>query len=145
MTQPSNGNSHNVTGLKDKDKDRRAGFMSCAMYTFCSVGMVLSNKAISSSLPEEYRKQLPQLTVILFQCLVAVVLVEGAKAFKLVDYPAFNFSTAKAWLPLNLLFIGMLVTGFLSLVYVSVPIVTVFKNVTNLVTVSGDAYLYGET
>ena len=115
------------------------------MYTFCSVGMVLSNKAISSSLPEEYRKQLPQLTVILFQCLVAVVLVEGAKAFKLVDYPAFNVSTAKAWLPLNLLFIGMLVTGFLSLVYVSVPIVTVFKNVTNLVTVSGDAYLYGET
>lgn len=115
------------------------------MYTLCSVGMVLSNKAISTSVPEGFRKDLPQLSIILFQCLVAVVLVEGAKFFKVVEYPSFSLKTARAWLPLNLLFIGMLVTGFLSLVFVSVPIVTVFKNLTNLITVSGDAYLYGET
>lgn len=122
-----------------------AGIMSCSMYTFCSVSMVLSNKAISTSLSLEDRKRLPQLTVILFQCIVAVVLVEGAKLMQMVEYPAFNFSTARSWLPLNLLFIGMLVTGFLSLVYVSVPMVTVFKNLTNLITVSGDVYFFGET
>ena len=122
-----------------------AGILSCCMYTFCSVSMVLSNKAISTSLPIEDRKRMPQLTVILFQCIVAVVLVESAKALKWIEYPNFNFSTAKSWLPLNLLFIGMLVTGFLSLVYVSVPMVTVFKNLTNLITVSGDVYFFGES
>ena len=104
-----------------------AGILSCCMYTFCSVSMVLSNKAISTSLPVEDRKRMPQLTVILFQCIVAVILVESAKALKWIEYPNFNFVTARAWLPLNMLFIGMLVTGFLSLVYVSVPMVTVFK------------------
>ena len=122
-----------------------AGILSCLMYSFVSCAMVLSNKAISTSLAPEDRKHLPQLTVILFQCLVAVVLVEAAKAMKIIDYPAFNLATARSWLPLNLLFIGMLVTGFLSLVYVSVPMVTVFKNLTNLITVSGDVYFFGET
>lgn len=122
-----------------------AGILSCSMYTFCSVSMVLSNKAISTSLSLEDRKRMPQLSVIFFQCVVAVILVEGAKLMRLVDYPAFNMSTAKSWLPLNLLFIGMLVTGFLSLVYVSVPMVTVFKNLTNLITVSGDVYFFGES
>ena len=106
--------------------------------------MVLSNKAISSTLSPEARTNLPQLSVILFQCLIAVVLVEGAKILKIVEYPAFSFKTAKSWLPLNILFIGMLVTGFLSLVYVSVPIVTVFKNLSNLATVTGDIYIFGE-
>jgi GDP-mannose transporter len=129
---------------KEKDKDAWAGVLSCLMYTFCSVFMVLSNKAISSTLPDEVKKRLPQLTVILFQCLVAVLLVEGAKLFKIVEYPNFNWKVARAWLPLNLLFIGMLITGFLSLVYVSVPMVTVFKNLTNLVTVTGDFLIFRE-
>lgn len=120
------------------------GVFSCMMYTLCSVSMVLSNKAISTSLSAEARTNMPQLSVILFQCIIAVVLVEGAKMFKIVEYPAFSWKTAKSWLPLNILFIGMLVTGFLSLVYVSVPIVTVFKNLSNLVTVTGDCYIFGE-
>ena len=55
-----------------------AGILSCSMYTFCSVSMVLSNKAISTSLSLEDRKRMPQLSVIFFQCVVAVILVEGA-------------------------------------------------------------------
>jgi hypothetical protein len=145
LTLPQPNHSKTGNFPKEKDKDSwGAGVLSCLMYTFCSVFMVLSNKAISSSLPTEARKRLPQLTVILFQCLVAVLLVESAKLLKIVEYPRFNWKTARAWLPLNLLFIGMLITGFLSLVYVSVPMVTVFKNLTNLVTVTGDYLIFGE-
>jgi hypothetical protein len=121
-----------------------SGILSCSMYTACSVGMVLSNKAITTSVPHESRSHLPQMSIIAFQCIIAVILVEGAKYIKVVEYPSFSLSIAKSWLPLNLLFIGMLITGFLSLVYVNVPMVTVFKNLTNLVTVSGDIYLFGE-
>ena len=115
------------------------------MYTMCSVMMVISNKYISTSIAVEYRHSLPQLTVVWFQCVVAVFLVVTAKALGFVDYPSFSFTVAKSWLPLNLLFIGMLLTGFLSLVYASVPMVTIFKNLTNLVTVSGDVFFFGES
>lgn len=120
------------------------GILSCVMYTVCSVGMVLTNKAIPMTLPEELRRSMPQISVIWFQCLVAVLLVESARLLNIVEYPTFSWKTAKQWLPVNLFFISMLVTGFLSLVYVSVPMVTIFKNLTNLVTVFGDWYLFNE-
>ncbi len=118
--------------------------MSCFMYTFCSVSMVLVNKYISASLTPEARKKLPELTIVMFQCIVAVVLVEFSRAFKIVEYPTFNLKTARQWLPLNLIFVGMLVTSFLSLVFVSVPMFTVFKNLTNIIAVAGDWYLFNE-
>jgi GDP-mannose transporter len=118
--------------------------MSCLTYTICSVGMVLANKAISASLDEDVRKLVPQLSVIAFQCLVAVVCVQFAKSWRYVEYPDFDWKIAKAWLPLNVLFIGMLCTGFLSLVHNNVPMVTVCKNLTNVVTIAGDAFFFGE-
>lgn len=78
------------------------------------------------------------------QCFVALVMVETTKAFGFISYPPFNWETARSWLPLNLLFVGMLFTGFLSLVYASVPMVTIFKNLTNAITVFGDNYFFGE-
>jgi len=107
--------------------------LACFSYTVCSVGMVIANKAVAVVLHEEVREKLPRFSIILFQCILAVVLVEAAKRLKIVEYPDFNVKVAKQWFPLNLLFIGMLCTGFLSLVYVSVPIVTVFKNLASLV------------
>ena len=95
--------------------------------------MVIANKAVAVVLHEEVREKLPRFSIILFQCILAVVLVEAAKRLKIVEYPDFDVKVAKQWFPLNLLFIGMLCTGFLSLVYVSVPIVTVFKNLASLV------------
>ncbi|CAI5948584.1 unnamed protein product [Closterium sp. NIES-64] len=38
------------------------------------------------------------------------------------------------WLPVNLIFVGMLVTSFFSLQYMQVAMVTILKNVTNLIT-----------
>jgi GDP-mannose transporter len=118
--------------------------VSCILYTLCSVSMVLLNKAISSNMEPEVKKRLPDLAIVFYQCIIAVILVECARLLKVVEYPLFNFRTAKSWLPVNLLFIGMLCSGFMSLVYVSVPMVTIFKNLTNLITVWGDWYLFGE-
>jgi len=119
-------------------------FMSCGAYTVCSVGMVLANKAISYSLEDDLKMSIPQLSVICFQCIVAVVCVELAKVCKYVEYPDFDWQVAKSWLPLNILFIGMLCTGFLALVYNNVPMVTVCKNLTNVVTIGGSALIFGE-
>jgi GDP-mannose transporter len=118
--------------------------LSVLMYVCCSVGMVLTNKCISVSLDPAVRDRMPQISVIAFQCFIAVVLVEIAKWYKFVDYPAFDMNTAKSWLPLNLLFVSMLCTGFLSLVFNNVPMVTVCKNLTNFFTIFGDTWFFGE-
>jgi len=116
--------------------------LSCCLYSVCSVSMVLTNKVISTTVVD--KSKLPQYSIILFQCLLATIFVEGARFFNIVEYAPFNVKTAIAWLPLNILFICMLCSGFFSLIYVSVPMVTIFKNLTNLVTVWGDYYFFGE-
>lgn len=128
-----------------KLNDNANAILSLIMYSSCSVAMVLTNKAISSGFEPEVRARLPQISVIAFQCLIAVILVYGAKLYKIVDYPDFETETAKKWMPLNALFIGMLVTGFLALVHNNVPMVTVCKNLTNMVTITGEFYFFGET
>jgi GDP-mannose transporter len=145
LSSVENGNAKNTYEFRQPQQASSwNALMSCGTYTVCSVGMVLTNKAISSSLDEDIRKDLPQLSIIAFQCLVAVACVQAAKHLKYVDYPDFEWKVAKAWLPLNVLFIGMLCTGFLSLVYNNVPMVTVCKNLTNVVTIAGDALFFGE-
>lgn len=120
------------------------GIFSCVCYSAVSICMVISNKLISYTLEPDVRDRLPQTSIILFQCAVAVAMVASAKHFNLVEYPTFNFTMARSWMPLNILFIGMLFSGFMSLVYVSVPMVTITKNLSNIITVFGEYYLFGE-
>lgn len=136
---------HHALHMEDKNKgaNRFAAILSCTMYSACSIGMVLANKGISMSLPENIRSEVPYFTCILYQAIVAVVLVECAKKFKMTDYPDFDVHVAKSWLPLNCLFVAMLCSGFLALTFVSVPIVTIFKNMANIITVSGDYFFFG--
>ena len=56
----------------------------------------------------------------------------------------FQRDVAVEWLPVNLLFCAMLMTGFLSLKALSVPMVTIFKNLTNVVILAGDWYFHGQ-
>ncbi len=56
-----------------------------------------------------------------------------------------KWNVAMDWLPVNLLFCAMLMTGFLSLKALAVPMVTIFKNLTNVVILAGDWYFHGAT
>lgn len=118
--------------------------LSCISYIFTGVSMVLLNKAISYNIAPHVKAKLPEMLIITFQCVTALTLVVSAKALKIVEYPSFSFETARGWLPVNILFIGTVCTGFASLVYVSVPIVTVFKNLSHIGTTFGDWYIFNE-
>lgn len=83
------------------------------------------------------------LLLVVFQAVAAVLCVEFSKFMTWVDYPPFSLRTAQLWSPVNLLFCGMLFTGMASLEHNSVPMVTVFKNITNIMTTCGDFVLYG--
>eukprot|EP00581_Thalassiosira_minuscula_P013595 CAMPEP_0183724600 /NCGR_PEP_ID=MMETSP0737-20130205/18031_1 /TAXON_ID=385413 /ORGANISM="Thalassiosira miniscula, Strain CCMP1093" /LENGTH=382 /DNA_ID=CAMNT_0025955225 /DNA_START=142 /DNA_END=1290 /DNA_ORIENTATION=+ len=116
--------------------------IASTMYSGCSVGMVLVNKSLASSYNHLIKGDLNILLVV-FQAVAAVICVEFSKRAGWVDYPSFNIRTAQLWAPVNLLFCGMLFTGMASLEYNSVPMVTVFKNITNIMTTIGDCIIYG--
>lgn len=121
-----------------------AGILSCVLYSIFSVSTVIANKFISFGMEAEVKERIPEMSVILIQCVIAVVLVESVRLLKWVEYAPFNMETGKAWLPVNLLLIGMLCSSFICFVYVNVPMIMIFKNLTNLVTVFGDYYLFNE-
>ena len=81
--------------------------------------------------------------LVVFQAVVAVIAVEFCKMLKWVEYPPFDFRTARQWAPVNILFCVMLFTGMASLQYNNVPMVTVFKNITNILVAAGDRYCFG--
>lgn len=124
---------------EEKDKSKLFGKVvsACMMYTCCSVGMVLVNKSLASSYDHLIDGDLNILLVV-FQAITAVLCVEFCKFMKWVDYPPFNLQTAREWAPVNILFCLMLFTGMASLQHNTVPMVTVFKNVTNIFITIGD-------
>lgn len=55
-----------------------------------------------------------------------------------------SWELARKWLPVNVCFIAMLYTSFRALGLLSMPIVTIFKNLTNIGITAGAWYLFGE-
>jgi GDP-mannose transporter len=84
------------------------------------------------------------LLLVVFQAIVAVASVETCRTTKMIEaYPPLSFKTVVAWAPVNLFFCFMLFTSMGALQYNSVPLVTVFKNVTNIFTTAGDYVFFG--
>lgn len=142
---PSSANKK-TTKTANTPKVSNAPFAKVAwalfMYGFCSVGMVLVNKSLSSSYNRYFENDINILLVV-FQAITAVISVQLSKMAGFVNYPSFNINTAKQWAPVNVLFCLMLFTGMASLKHNSVPMVTVFKNVTNIFTTAGDNIFFG--
>ena len=80
--------------------------VSGSAYCLSSVGMVLVNKAALSS----FGFQCPN-SLLLYQCLIALVMVQAAHFMKLVTVERLQWNIVQVWLPVNVIFVGMLWTG----------------------------------
>lgn len=54
-----------------------------------------------------------------------------------------NWKVSRVWLPVNVIFVGMIGTSFYALQNLNVAMVTVLKNLTNIFTMAGDYVFYG--
>jgi len=140
-TSSESGGSSAPLTLKNVVLQNTTAVASSLFYSICSISMVLGNKLLMSTF--EPCKQAP-FSVLIFQSAVVTVLLLGARALRLVDFPAFDVATALKWLPVNVGFVLMLQTGLMSIGLVAVPMVTVFKNLTNIFTVAGDRIFFGQ-
>ena len=87
--------------------------------------------------------------LVVFQAITAVVAVyiSSSKYTGWIDSnsTSFSYDIAKQWIPVNIMFCGMLFTGMASLQHNSVPMVTVFKNITNIMINVGEYYFFGSS
>eukprot|EP00197_Chlamydomonas_leiostraca_P010279 CAMPEP_0202885236 /NCGR_PEP_ID=MMETSP1391-20130828/41562_1 /ASSEMBLY_ACC=CAM_ASM_000867 /TAXON_ID=1034604 /ORGANISM="Chlamydomonas leiostraca, Strain SAG 11-49" /LENGTH=360 /DNA_ID=CAMNT_0049568479 /DNA_START=49 /DNA_END=1131 /DNA_ORIENTATION=- len=81
--------------------------------------------------------------LLFYQCALTVVLVKMCEILGLVKpLQPLKLDLVLVWLPVNLLFVGMIGTSFYALKAVGVGMVTVWKNLSNFVTAMGDVFIF---
>ncbi|XP_074587331.1 GDP-mannose transporter GONST1-like [Curcuma longa] len=112
-------------------------FLSGLAYCLSSCSMILVNKFVLSGYDFS-----AGISLMLYQNFVSVLLVSTLSSFGVVSTEPLTWKLIKVWLPVNIIFVGMLATSMLSLKYINVAMVTVLKNVTNVITAIGEMYLF---
>ncbi|KAF4316795.1 hypothetical protein BBO99_00005496 [Phytophthora kernoviae] len=114
---------------------------SCIVYSVMSNVMVLTNRYL---LGKKYYGFDEKFFVVAVQAGVAVLVLELAKMQKLISYDPYDSQIARKWAPVTFFFVAMLYTGMQATAGLPIHIVTVFKNVTNIIIVVGEWRFFGE-
>lgn len=128
------GNPSSLQTLFSSYEPVCAGCLYCIM----SMSMVLMNKHVLSNFEYSCTN-----SILLLQNIVSVLFVVLGNITNLIQTEPMRMDIVKLWLPVNLIFVGMIWTGFFSLKYLGVAMVTVLKNFTNVIIVFGDKFLFG--
>lgn len=78
----------------------------------------------------------------LYQNLISCLVVALLKLSGVVSVERFNWKLIRVWMPVNVIFVGMLISGMYSLKYINVAMVTILKNATNIITAIGELYMF---
>jgi GDP-mannose transporter len=132
MASHANKSVHHVA------EDLEVG-LSLIIYSGCSISMILLNKLVIDT----YHLNYP-MGLLVLQNGCALLLVAILKKLGLVHYPDFDRKVAMKWLPLTVLFVGMLWTSMKSLKIMSVAVQTILKNLAIILTAFGDQYYFGK-
>ncbi|KAI9782793.1 MAG: GDP-mannose transporter into the lumen of the Golgi [Peltula sp. TS41687] len=77
------------------------------------------------------------------QSVVCVVAIQVCKSLRVITYRDFDSDEAKKWFPISLLLIGMTYTSTKALQYLSIPVYTIFKNLTIILIAYGEVLWFG--
>ncbi|GAB5362847.1 hypothetical protein AAMO2058_000833900 [Amorphochlora amoebiformis] len=128
-------------------KASSSAVIPCLAYSSCSIMMVLLNKTLAKKagkIPLSVVMFIQNLTTLLLVHLFDICLSDKAKSEWRIKLPKFRAKTCLLWLPVNVIFLLMLFSGFKTLQLVTVSFVSICKNVTNVFTTTGDYMLFGE-
>ncbi|KAF4595397.1 GDP-mannose transporter [Ophiocordyceps camponoti-floridani] len=116
-----------------------SGGISVAAYCLSSISMTLVNKYVVSG--NQWNLHLLYLAI---QSVVGTVTILVCKQAGLIkDLDPFDTRRAKKWFPISLLLVGMIFTGNKALQFLSVPVYTIFKNLTIIVIAYGEMLWFG--
>ncbi|KAF3439557.1 hypothetical protein FNV43_RR17835 [Rhamnella rubrinervis] len=138
------GGSGNVNISIDGDEKREHGtgkksgpLLSGTAYCISSCSMILLNKVVLSS----YNFN-AGISLMFYQNLISTIIVILLGLSGAVSVEKLNWKLVRVWIPVNVIFVGMLVSGMYSLKYINIAMVTILKNVTNILTAIGEFYMF---
>ncbi|KAM0040871.1 putative sugar phosphate transporter domain-containing protein [Helianthus debilis subsp. tardiflorus] len=118
-------------------KVRSGPLISGAAYCLSSCSMILLNKVVLSSYAFN-----AGISLMFYQNLICSIIVIILGLSGAVTLEKLNWKLIKVWIPVNLIFVGMLVSGMYSLKYINIAMVTILKNMTNILTAVGELYVF---
>ncbi|XP_010270389.1 PREDICTED: GDP-mannose transporter GONST1 isoform X2 [Nelumbo nucifera] len=145
---PNNDEMDLESGKADKDRDKpirsnrglkihNQAVLSGLAYCISSCSMILVNKFVLSSYDFN-----AGISLMLYQNLVSVIIVSILSFFGVISTEPLTWKLIRVWFPVNVIFVGMLITSIFSLKYINVAMVTILKNITNVITAVGEMYLF---
>ncbi|RFU73644.1 udp-galactose transporter [Trichoderma arundinaceum] len=108
-------------------------------YCLSSISMTVVNKYVVSG--SSWNMNFLYLAI---QSIVCVVVIQACKQAGLItNLSAFDSEKGKKWFPISVLLVGMIYTGAKALQYLSVPVYTIFKNLTIIAIAYGEVLWFG--
>lgn len=77
------------------------------------------------------------------QSVVCIIAIQSLKVFGFAQFRDFNTEEARKWFPITLLLIGMIYTSSKALQFLSIPVYTIFKNLTIILIAYGEVLWFG--
>ncbi|KAI9690652.1 MAG: GDP-mannose transporter into the lumen of the Golgi [Bogoriella megaspora] len=111
-----------------------------AIFAYCgsSILMTVTNKYVLSGI--DFNMNFLLLSV---QNVVCILAIQSCKTAGIISYRDFNSAEAKKWFPISLLLIGMIYTSTKALQFLSIPVYTIFKNLTTILIAYGEVLWFG--
>ncbi|KAH6609488.1 udp-galactose transporter [Trichoderma cornu-damae] len=108
-------------------------------YCLSSISMTVVNKYVVSG--SSWNMNFLYLAI---QSIVCVVAIQACKQVGLItNLSPFDTEKGKKWFPISVLLVGMIYTGAKALQYLSVPVYTIFKNLTIIAIAYGEVLWFG--
>ncbi|CAH2351878.1 GDP-mannose transporter 1 [[Candida] railenensis] len=125
--------------FQDKmDSIANNGPLSIISYCASSILMTVTNKYVLSG----YSFNL-NFFLLAVQSGVCIATIATLKAFGVITYRQFNTDEAKKWSPIAFLLVAMIYTSSKALQFLSIPVYTIFKNLTIILIAYGEVIWFG--
>ncbi|KAK2440767.1 golgi nucleotide sugar transporter [Trifolium repens] len=123
--------------LHGSTKKKSVPLISGTAYCISSCSMIMLNKIVLSSYDFN-----AGISLMFYQNFISTLVVVLLALCGRISVEKLNWKLVRVWLPVNVIFIAMLVSGMYSLKYTNIAMVTILKNVTNILTAIGELYLF---
>ncbi|EDO19171.1 hypothetical protein Kpol_1050p28 [Vanderwaltozyma polyspora DSM 70294] len=132
-----------MSSLKVSQQDKKwvnSGSVAILAYCASSILMTITNKVVMSD-----RTFNMNFLLLFIQSLVCVITLLVLKVLGSVNFRSFNKTDARNWFPISICLVLMIFTSSKSLQYLSVPVYTIFKNLTIIVIAYGEVLFFGSS
>jgi len=128
-----------ATGAAGKEQPvASAAVSSIICYCIASILMTMVNKFVVSGANFSMN-----FLLLCIQSCVCCACVATVKKLGIISFREFDVQDAKSWFPISFLLVSVIYTGSKSLQYLSIPVYTIFKNLTIILIAYGEVLWFG--